>query len=365
MNNSVRSKILFLIPSLAGGGAERVIVNLLRHLDRSKFELILAVVNMNSAVFLADLPADVELIDLECTRVRFAILKIIRLIWRIRPNVVFSTLGHLNLMLAILKPLLPKSIRYLCRETTILSEGLKSYSHPHCWAWAYKRFYNRFDKIVCQSRYMRDDLIANFGLPANKLVVINNPVDISRVRDMAAKPITTGILKDDKHVINLVSAGRLVKAKGFDILIEALALAANPSIYLTLLGEGSLQQDLQALVKARGLDDQVRFAGFQKNPYAFIAQADAYVLSSRYEGFPNVVLEALACCTPVIATPALGGTQEILEGLAGCLMAKSITAESLAEVLSGFVYGNRLSQDTIKPYEIGRIVALYEQHLLV
>jgi glycosyltransferase involved in cell wall biosynthesis len=364
MNNSSRTKILFLIPSLAGGGAERVIVNLLRHLDRSKFDLILAVVNMNSAVFLADLPSDVKLVDLECTRVRFAILKIIRLIWKIQPKVVFSTLGHLNLMLAILKPLLPKSIRYLCRETTILSEGLKSYSYPHCWEWGYKSFYTRFDKIICQSRYMRDDLIANFGLPANKLVVINNPVDISRVRDLAAKPITTGILKDDKHVINLVSVGRLVKVKGFDLLIEALALIANPSIYLTLLGEGPLQQDLQALIKARGLDGQVRFAGFQKNPYAYIAQADAYVLSSRYEGFPNVVLEALACCTPVVATPALGGTQEILEGLEGCLMAKSITAESLAEVLSSFTYGDRLSQDAIRPYEIGHIVALYEQHLL-
>lgn len=364
MNNS-RTKIFFLIPTLTSGGAERVIVNLLRHLDRSKFDLILAVVNMDSAVYLDDLPSDVELIDLECKRVRFALVKIIRLIWKIKPNVVFSTLGHLNLMLAILKPLLPKSIRYLCRETTIVSEGLKSYSYPSCWAWAYKTFYGRFDRIICQSKYMQDDLITNFGTSPDKLVVIHNPVDIDRVRRLAAEPIATGMVKDDQKLINLVTVGRLVEIKGFDLLIEALAIIANPSIYLTLLGEGPLNDELQELAKTRGLESQIRFAGFQKNPYAFIAQADAYVLSSQYEGFPNVVLESLACCTPVIATPAVGGVREILEGLDGCLMAKSVSAEDLATALSSFVYGKRVSPDVINPYAIGRIVKIYEQQFLL
>ena len=124
--NSCRRKILFIIPTLSSGGAERVIINLLRHFDPSKFVMILAVVDINSEVYLNDLPVDVDLINLRCTRVRFALLKIIRLIWQIKPKVVFSTLGYLNLSLAILKPLLPKNIRYLCRETTILSEGLKT-----------------------------------------------------------------------------------------------------------------------------------------------------------------------------------------------------------------------------------------------
>jgi glycosyltransferase involved in cell wall biosynthesis len=364
MNNS-RTQILFLIPSLCSGGAERVIVNLMRYLDRSKFDLTLGVVNMDSAVFFDDIPSDVKIIDLGSARVRFALVKIIRLIWKIQPDVVFSTLGHLNLMLAILKPLLPKSIRYLCRETTILSEGIKSYSHPRCWAWAYNCFYNRFDRIICQSRYMRDDLIANFETSPNKLVVINNPVDIDRVRQMAAEPSATEMISDNKKRINLVSAGRLVETKGFDLLIEALALIANPYMHLTLLGDGPLIAELQDLAKARGLGDRIRFVGFQKNPYAFIAQADAYILSSRYEGFPNVVLESLACCTPVIATPALGGVQEIFEGLEGCLMAKSVSAEGLAEALSSFVYGKRLSPDVIEPYAIARIVSFYEQQFLL
>jgi glycosyltransferase involved in cell wall biosynthesis len=159
--------------------------------------------------------------------------------------------------------------------------------------------------------------------------------------------------------------GRLVKAKGFDLLIEALGLIANPSLFLTLLGEGPLLEELRDQAKARGLGKQIRFVGFQKNPYAFIARADAFVLSSRYEGFPNVILEALACGTPVIATPAVGGTKEILEGLDGCLIAKSVSAEGLAEALSSFVYGKRLSSDVIEQYAIGRIVNFYEQQFLL
>jgi glycosyltransferase involved in cell wall biosynthesis len=363
--------MLFLIPTLTSGGAERVIVNLLRHIDREKFDLKLAVVNMNSAVYLDDLPSDVEIIDLKCSRVRFAIFKIISLIWQIKPNVVFSTLGYLNLMLAILKPFLPNNIRYLCRETTILSEGLKTYANPKFFTWAYKRFYARFDKIICQSKYMRDDLSDNFGISSDKLVVINNPVDIVRVRQMANDPIATEVSKNDMSgirgndkIINLVSVGRLVHTKGFDLLIEALALVANPCLNLTILGEGPLLEELKIQAKERKVDGRIRFVDFQKNPYAFMAWADAYVLSSRYEGFPNVVLEALACGTPVIATPAIGGTREILEGLDGCAMAKCVTAQGLADVLSTFEYGKRLSLDVVKPYEIAKIVNFYEQQFL-
>jgi glycosyltransferase involved in cell wall biosynthesis len=370
VENPPLPKILFLIPSLAAGGAERVVVNLLRHIDRSKFRLVLGVVNLRSAVFLDDLPSDVELVDLKCNRVRSSILKIIRLIWQTQPSVVFSTLGHLNLLLAMLRPLLPGNTLYLCRETIILSEEVKTMPPTRFWTWAFKRFYGRFDRIICQSQDMQHDLNANFGIPLDNLIIINNPVDIERIRLLAAESIDTGISQNDsetggQNVIKLVSIGRLVNQKGFDLLIDALALIANPNIHLTILGDGPLLEELQTQAKTRGLDAQICFAGFQKNPYAFIARADAYILSSRYEGFPNVVLESLACCTPVIATPALGGVKEILEFVEGCSIAKSITAEGLAETLSSFNYGRRLPANVVAPYAMKRIVDLYEQQFLL
>ncbi len=315
------------------------------------------------------LPDDIQLIDLACPRVRYAIFKIIPLVWRTKPKVVFSTLGHLNLLLAILKPLLPKNIRYLCRETTILSQGLKTHPFPHLWQWAHRRFYGRFETIVCQSGYMREDLIANFGISPDKTIVINNPVDRARILHLAADNHATELFSVDEEnvsasIISLVAVGRLVEVKGFDLLIEALGLVGNPAVHLTLLGEGPLREKLQKLACKLGVEKQICFAGFQKNPYPFIAKADAYVLSSRYEGFPNVVLESLACGTPVIATPALGGTKEILEGVDGCMLAKSISAEGLAEALAGFVFGKRLSSEVIEPYAMERIVNFYEQQFL-
>src|SRR5438874_636849 len=101
-----------MIPTLAGGGSERVLVTLLRHLDRTLFIPTLVVIDTRNAVFLNDVPSDVTLIDLGCTRVRYALPKLLRLIWRRRPDVVLSTLGQLNLALAILRPLLPNRVRY-------------------------------------------------------------------------------------------------------------------------------------------------------------------------------------------------------------------------------------------------------------
>jgi len=360
--------ILFLIPSLRGGGAERVIVTLLRHLDRTRFRLALAVVDMRKAAYGGDVPEDVEVIDLGCARVRYALPKIVRLIWRRRPDVVFSTLGHLNLALAIIRPLLPNGVRYMARESNIVSEVIRCGSTPPMWGWAYRHFYRRFDAVVCQSHDMRDDLVENFALPAERTVVINNPVDVDRIRHLALEPLATGFEQenggDGDARIHLVAAGRLSHQKGVDLLIEALALCGSSRFRLTILGEGPLLGDLVQLAQDKGVAPQVRFVGFQKNPYPFFARADAFVLSSRFEGFPNVILEALACGTPVIALPAPGGIREILEGVDGCRIAGAMSAPALAAILSEVVPGRRrLSEKCVMPYTAHQITLRYERLL--
>jgi glycosyltransferase involved in cell wall biosynthesis len=352
---------------LNGGGAQRVVVTLLRHLDRSRFRLTIATVDTRGAVFRDDVPEDVEFVDLGCTRVRHALVKLVRLIWRLKPDVVFSTLGHLNLALAAIRPLLPNASRYVAREAIVVSESLKDLRRSGWWAWAYRRLYRRFDLVVCQSVDMRDDLIGNFSLPSSKAVVIHNPVDIDRIRALAAEPVHGAdepVPPDTaRGSVHLVAAGRLVAQKGFDLMIEAIALCANPQVCVTILGEGPLKSSLERLAAERGVAGQIRFLGFQRNPYPYFARADAFVLSSRFEGFPNVVLEALACGTPVIATPAAGGVSEILDGISGCLLADAISAEALSREIKRFVKGTRMGSDAARPFAVETIVRRYEAAL--
>lgn len=344
-----------------------MIVNLLRSLDRSKFSLSIAVVDTRKAIFLDDMPEDVEFIDLNCSRVRQAMPKIIHLIWKRRPDVVLSTLSHLNLALAMLRPLLPNGIRYIARESAVVSLLPLGYSIPFWWNWAYKRFYGWLDMVICQSRDMQNDLVKNLGLSTTKTVVINNPDDVPFIRRLSRDTAQVDFGWWDEnipHIIRLVAAGRLTYQKGFDLLIEAIAICRDPSLQLVLLGDGTARDELQRLTAEHGLASQVRFVGFQKNPYPFFANADAFILSSRFEGFPNVVLEALACGTPVIATPAPGGVKEILEGLGGCVLAESISAEALAKAMASFTAGYRISPEAVAPYSVASIVRKYEEVLL-
>jgi len=357
-------RVLFVVPTLTFGGAERVMVTLLRHLDRTRIRPALAIVDGAGADYLEDLPSDVEVFDLGCRRVRHAVPGLVRQVYRWRPKVVFSTLGYMNLLLALVKPLLPGGIRFIGREGSILSHNLWDRRFPALWLGAFRRFYPRFDVVVCQSGAMRDDLASAIGMPARKMTLIHNPLDCDRVRSLAGAAAEVGMRRrglGGAGPLELVAAGRFSQEKGFDLLIEAMALTRDVNARLTLVGDGPLRTDLQALAIRAGVADRVRFAGFQKNPYPYFAHADAYILSSRYEAFPNVVLEALACGTPVIATPAVGGIAEIARLAGGVQIASAVAADALAAELRAFDRGgSRAGASSLAAFSVERIVAQYQ-----
>ena len=352
--------VLFIVPTIGGGGAERVMVTLVRHLDPKRFAPILAVVDTRGAVYRGDVPDHVEFVDLACIRVRNAIPRILRLVWRKRPDVVFSTLGHLNLVLAAMRPFMPRKTALVGREANTVSEKLKEFEHRALWRLAYRALYPVFDVVVCQSKYMQKDLVENHGLPVEKTEVIYNPVDLEL--------IDAGLPRRRRQravggPLRLVAAGRLVRAKGFDLLLDALAMLRDIDVKVSILGDGPLLADLQERIARLGLGNVVSLLGFRPDPHRYFAESDALVLSSRYEGLPNVVLEALACGIGVIATPAVGGVREILEGVAGCEMADEISAPALARSIRKWAVTpfDGIAPSVLGRFEVSEITAQYQR----
>ena len=356
-------RVLFVVPTLRGGGAERVMVTLLRHIDQRHMRCALVVVDGSDAVYRDQVPANVELIDLCCTRVRYAVPRLVRLIREQQPDVVLSTLSHLNLALALVKPLFPRTTRLIVREAFIVSLGINSYRYPAFWRSLYRWLSPRFDLVICQSQHMLNDFRQVTGLPPQRTLVINNPVDLAAIDiALAGSGARAEGVPRPRAPLRLVAAGRLSLEKGFDILIEAIALVPGSDTTVTILGEGPMESALRGLATSLGVGDRVAFAGFQYNPFAHFAAADAFVLSSRHEGFPNVVIEALACGTPVIATPAPGGTCEILEPIYQCEIAEAVTPGALAAAIErwrGRCVG-RVARGSVASFRASAITHLYE-----
>ncbi len=329
-----RKKVLFLIPNLKGGGAERFFCILLRHLDRGSFELHLALLQAKGE-YLQDLPADVAVHDLKCSRGRYALPAIIRLAWKLRPDVVFSTLPQTNVALIVSKPFLPRGVRILLAEAALASAALQDQAevaHPRIWKWLYRHLYKRADKVVCLSESMIDDLAVNFNVPREKLTRIYYPMDFDRVRELAEAG-------DNPYAgpgPHLATAGRLCPQKGFDLLLAAMPAvrAQYPQASLTILGQGVLLSELNHQASRLGLGDAVRFVGFQLNPWPYFKYADVFVLSSRYEGLPNVLLEAMALGTPIVATDCPGAMREVQAIHSELVM---VPAEDPARLAAGIV----------------------------
>ena len=304
------TRVLFVVPDLSGGGAERVVVTLLRHLDRQRFEPHLALV-VAEGPYLKDVPQDVPVHDLAARRARYALFRLARLAWKLKPKVIMSTIHYLNLLLIPLKWLLPRGTKLIVREATIVSAALseKGARNARLYRRLYPIVYPHADLVICQSKDMLDDLGLNFGVPADRLRLLSNPVDVDRISKLAAE----GPNPFAKTGGNFISVGRLVYAKGFDLLLEAMSIVVQhfSAAQLWILGQGPLEAELKSQAESLGLSSNVHFLGFQSNPYTWMQHANAVVQASRSEGFPNALLEACSVGTPVIALDCPGGTREI------------------------------------------------------
>lgn len=316
MPDSVRPRVAFFLPSLSGGGAEKVSVNLLKGLvDQNEIELDLDLALVKAGgVFIADVPKEVTIKELNCKRVATAVLSLIRYLREARPVVLLSHMNHAN----IIAILAVKVARSDTKVVVVEHISLTDRNVHGLWNKTYnlimKVAYRGADSIVGVSQGVSTSVENRMGLEKGTVETIYNPVITPDTRRMAAEPVDHPWL-ESRELPVFLAIGRLTEQKNFSVLIEAFhLLLKRKDARLIILGEGELRSELEQLAEKLGVSDNIDMPGFNSNPYSHLRRANAFVLSSKFEGLPTALIESIACGCPVVSTDCPSGPYEILDG---------------------------------------------------
>lgn len=294
--------IIFLLPNLLPGGAERVISVIAQNLDKDKFNSTLLVIGYSK-----DASYDVKNIDvifLEKSRVLNGVFELFMFLKTRKPNIVVSAIEHLNSVIAYLSIFFPKT-KFIAREVNVLSvlANFEDQSRKlNLLGFVYNKRFNFFDKVICQSQDMLDDFRKNYRIKDDKLIVINNPI----TDDFKVKNV------HDKHSpIRFITVARLELQKGHHRILEGLSRLKFPFHY-TLIGSGKEEKSIFDLIDKYNLNDKVNHISFTQDVAKHLSESDLYLQGSYVEGFPNSVIESCMVGTPILAFDAPGGINEII-----------------------------------------------------
>lgn len=304
-------KVTFILPTLDAGGSQRVFSFLAQNIDKTLFETTLLIIGKSSNTAYGI--NGIKVIFLEQTRVLNGIPSLHGYLKNTKPDIVLSVISHLNTIMAYMSLFFPKT-KFIARESTVLGADAAFFNHSKgigpLSLLSNNRF-NFFDKIICQSKDMLDDLKNNFNVKEEKLVLINNPItEVYNIKNNSL----------NENVLSLITVARLSKEKGIPRIIKILSKLTIPFHY-TLIGMGSEKELIISLIQNCGLSDKVTHIPFTKEVSKFIKRSDFFLQGSYFEGFPNVLLESCVVGTPVIAFDVPGGTKEIvINGVNGFLV---------------------------------------------
>lgn len=315
-SNQVATLALFL-PSLAGGGAERMMLNLTRGLVEAGVAVDL-VVGDSAGPYLDLVPPGCNLVDLGAGRVMAALPGLVRYLKRMRPEVLLAAMDHANLIALWARALARTQTRvYISVRSNLSQEAAHAPTRAGRWLPRLARiFYRQAQGVIAVSQGVADDIAGLMGAGRVRLVVIPNPVvtpDLAVLASAAPDhPWLETDLVNTRHPV-ILAAGRLSPQKDFPTLIRAFAmLARERNLRLLILGEGPERGALESLVQKLGLTGRVELPGFRVNPFAAMSRAQLFVLSSAWEGLPGVLIQAMACGTPVVSTDCPSGPREVL-----------------------------------------------------
>jgi len=307
--------IAIFIYSMSGGGAERVVSYLLPYLKQKNHNVYLILMNTTMSYALPD---DIPIHYLEKSKGREnGILKFIKLPFlaykyaklskRLGLSHSFSLLSRPNYVNVLMTYFNRKPPEIIVSERNFASMiygygDMQSKINNFMVKWLYPKA----DLVIGNSKANVKDLIDNYGINKELTTVIENPIDLEKIETVDPLPDYF-----NESSFNMISVGRLEPVKNQQLLIKALLAVPNAQLYL--LGKGILGKELKKLVEDENLSDRVHFLGFDPNPYKYLKSADLFVFGSNHEGFPNVLLEAMACGLPILTTNCKSGPDEIME----------------------------------------------------
>jgi glycosyltransferase involved in cell wall biosynthesis len=339
--------VAFLLPDLSGGGAERVVINLLRQMATNPLLQIDLVLSKAKGPYLSGVPKQVNVVELHSSRQIASLYPLTRYLNKDKPDYLVSHLSHVNVIALLAKQFANVSIKVIVVEHNTFSKSDPDTNIKgkvlRCFM---RRLYPHACQVIAVSNGSARDLELELKLPADSVKTIYNPI-VDDLLFCQASQAVEHLWFIEHSIPIIISAGRLTKQKDFVTLIKAFRLLRlEKPAKLVILGEGELRGQLEALVKEYNLTKDVWMPGFVANPLAFISKADVFVMSSQWEGFGNVLVEALACGCPVVATDCQHGPREILsDGQYGILTPvddfKGL-AEAIYKSLNIFTDKNRL-----------------------
>jgi len=352
--------------NVGGGGAERAMLKLAGGMAAHGYTVDL-VLSRAEGEYLGEVPRAVRVVDLDARRVLASLPRLVRYLRRERPSAMLTSLNYVNIVALWARRVAGVPTRLVVNEQNTLSLEI-----PHSPRRRHRllpglirRFYPWADGIIAVSRGAADDLAKTTGLARERIQVVPNPIVTPELRAMAAAPIDHPWFAPGQPPV-LLGVGRLTPQKDFGTLIRAFARVRRPDgPRLMILGEGPERAALERLATEAGLNGALALPGRVSNPYPYMVRAGAFVLSSRWEGLPSVLIEALYCGIPVVATDCPSGPREILEGGRHGLLVPVGEVDALADGIGAALAGEvpPPGEASWRPYEQDEVVGRYLQVL--
>lgn len=344
-------KVTFILPTLFAGGSERVFSFLAQNIDKTRFETTLVVVghSTDSAYEINN----INVVFLEKSRISNAIPLLYNYLKKTKPDIVLSVISHLNTLMAYLSFFFPKT-KFIARESTVLSvdgDIFKDRNKNIIMGILARKRFNFFDRVICQSNDMLNDIKDNYNVNSDKLLVINNPITNEfKLKDKAIS----------QNPIKLITVARFSKEKGVQRILELLS-KFNEQFHYTLIGDGPEIDEILLLIKKYDLQNKVTHIPFTREVERYLGINDYYLQGSYVEGFPNALLESCVIGTPVIAFNVPGGTKEIvINGVNGYLVNNE--SEFLEKLIENKNWDSKEVRNTvIKHFSSDKILKQYEQ----